>query len=198
MQSSLHIRALATPLTPYSLFSIIYDRRLKRLLQLLFQSKSHCDSQSVSQEVLVSSSIWGSWPDIYYSLTVTVWFLWGALSDERTGLSFVYAAGPCQRSLYRVRVPWESRPYFTVSDLRFPFSSPPTTRRATVEVFDPASTGVCFSKSKSPGVLLYNLWANPQRTPFPNNSSILIEAFTSPLHRNCSSSITFAYYADYV
>jgi hypothetical protein len=26
-------------------------------------------------------------------LTVTVLFLWGALSDERTGLSFVYAAG---------------------------------------------------------------------------------------------------------
>jgi hypothetical protein len=34
------------------------------------------------------------------------------------------------------------RPYFTVSDLRLPFSSPPTTRRVTVEVFDPASTRV--------------------------------------------------------
>jgi hypothetical protein len=45
----------------------------------------------------------------------------GALSDERTGLSFVYAAGLCQRSLSRVRVPWDSRPYFTVSDLRLPF-----------------------------------------------------------------------------
>jgi hypothetical protein len=32
------------------------------------------------------------------------------------------------------------RPYFTVSDLRLPFSSPPTTRMVTVEVFDPAST----------------------------------------------------------
>jgi hypothetical protein len=59
-----------------------------------------------------------------------------ALSDERTGLSFIY----CQRSLSRVRVSWDSRPYFTVSDLRLPFSSPPTTRRVTVEVFDPAST----------------------------------------------------------
>jgi hypothetical protein len=36
-------------------------------------------------------------------------------------------------------VPWDSRPHFTVSDLRLPFSSPPTTRRVTVEVFDPAS-----------------------------------------------------------
>jgi hypothetical protein len=96
--------------------------------------------------VLVSSPIWSSCPDIYYSLTVTVLFLWGALSDERTGLSFVYAAGPRQRSLFRVRVPWISRPYFTVSVLTLPFSSPPTTRRATVEVFDPASTRVCVAE----------------------------------------------------
>jgi hypothetical protein len=41
--------------------------------------------------------------------------LWGALSDETTGLYFVHAAGPCQRSLSRVRVSWYSRPYFTVS-----------------------------------------------------------------------------------
>jgi hypothetical protein len=34
--------------------------------------------------------------------TVTVLFLWGALSDERTGLSFVYAAGPCQCSRSRL------------------------------------------------------------------------------------------------
>jgi hypothetical protein len=51
-----------------------------------------------------------------------VLFLWGALSDERMGLSFVYAAGPCQRSLSRVRVPLDLRPYFTVSDLRRFFS----------------------------------------------------------------------------
>jgi hypothetical protein len=44
--------------------------------------------------------------------------LWGTLSDKRTGLSFVYAAGPSQCSLSRVRVPWDSRLYFTVSDLR--------------------------------------------------------------------------------
>jgi hypothetical protein len=81
-------------------------------------------------------------------VTVTVLFLWGALSDERSGLSFVCAAGPCQRSLSRVRVPWELRPYFAVSDLRLPFSSPPTTRRVTVEVFDPASTRVQYITSK--------------------------------------------------
>jgi hypothetical protein len=45
--------------------------------------------QSISQSVLVSGPIWGSWQDIYYCLTVTVLLLWVALSDERTGLSFV-------------------------------------------------------------------------------------------------------------
>jgi hypothetical protein len=51
------------------------------------QSRSHIatDSPSVSQSV----SHWGLWPDIGYSLTVTVLSLWGALSDERMGLSFV-------------------------------------------------------------------------------------------------------------
>jgi hypothetical protein len=90
------------------------------------------DGQSVSKS-WCRALIWGSWPDIFYCLIFAVLFLSGALSDERTGLSFVYAAGPCQRSLSRVRVPWNSRPYFTVSDSRLPFSSPPTTRRVTVE-----------------------------------------------------------------
>jgi hypothetical protein len=82
----------------------------------------------------------GAYDQIFITcVTVTVLFLWGALSDERTGLSFICAAGPCQGNLSLVRVPWDSRPYFTVSDLRLPFSSPPPTRRVTVEVFDPAS-----------------------------------------------------------
>jgi hypothetical protein len=65
-------------------------------------------------------------------------FFWGggALSDKRTGLSFVHATGPCQPNLSRVRVLWDSTPYFTVSDLRLPFSWPPTTRGVTVDVSD--------------------------------------------------------------
>jgi hypothetical protein len=50
-------------------------------------------------------------------------------------MSFVHAAGTRQHSLCWVQVP-----YVTVSDLRLPFSSPPTTRRVTVQVFDSAST----------------------------------------------------------
>jgi hypothetical protein len=84
--------------------------------------------------------IWGLRPDVYYCQTLAVLLMWGALSDEKSGLSFTIAAGPHQRSHSRVRVPWGSRPYFTVSNSRLPFSSPPMTRRATVEVFDPTFT----------------------------------------------------------
>jgi hypothetical protein len=79
-------------------------------------------------------------PHVYYCQTIAGLLMWGALSDERTGLFFTIAASPRQRSHFRVRFPWNSWPYFTVSDSRIPFSSPPTTCRTTVEVFDPAST----------------------------------------------------------
>jgi hypothetical protein len=103
-------------------------------------------------------------------VTVTVLFLCGALSDERSGLSSVCAAGPCQHNLSRVQVPWDLRPHFTVSDLRLPISSPPTTRRVTVEVFDPASTRVSV---KRPSLFLYNPSA---RTPRKTSSSIVKKA----------------------
>jgi hypothetical protein len=47
--------------------------------------------------------------------------MWGALSDERTGLSFRIADGPRQSSHSRVRVPWDLWPYFTVSNSKLPF-----------------------------------------------------------------------------
>jgi hypothetical protein len=79
-------------------------------------------------------------------MTIARLLMCGALSDKRTGLSFTTAAGPRQRSHSRVRVPWDLRPYFTVSDSSLPFSSPPTTPRVTVEVFSPASTrDNCYS-----------------------------------------------------
>jgi hypothetical protein len=86
--------------------------------------------------------IWGLRPDFDYCQTFAGLLMWGVLSDERTDLLFAIAAGPCQRNLSLVRVPWDSRLHFTVSDSRLPFLSPPTTRRVTVEVFDPASTRV--------------------------------------------------------
>jgi hypothetical protein len=55
-------------------------------------------------------------------MTVAGLLIWGALSHERTGLPFAIATGPRQRSHFRVRVPWDSRPYFLLSQIRdFPF-----------------------------------------------------------------------------
>jgi hypothetical protein len=98
-----------------------------------------------------ASLSWNKAPSgAYDQIFIIVWqlrvsLIWGALSDERTGLSFTIAAGPRQRSHFRVRVPLDSWPYFTVSDSGLPFSSPPRTRRVTVEVLDPASTRVELS-----------------------------------------------------
>jgi hypothetical protein len=53
------------------------------------ESESRCDRRSVGQSVLVSSPIWGSWPEVKYCLTVVVFLKSGAPSDEGSGLSFV-------------------------------------------------------------------------------------------------------------
>jgi hypothetical protein len=64
---------------------------------------------------------WGLRPDSYYCQTVAGLLMWGALSDERTGLSFTIAAGPRQRSRSRVRVSWDSRPILLSQIRDFPF-----------------------------------------------------------------------------
>jgi hypothetical protein len=104
------------------------------------QSQSH--SQSVSQGVEPHLGLMTRYLSLFdsYGLVLVGRPLW-----REDGSVFSICCWPCHRSLSRVRVPWDSRPYFTVSDLRLPFSSPPTTRRVTVEVFDPASTRVGYS-----------------------------------------------------
>jgi hypothetical protein len=62
------------------------------------------DGQSASLSWMKAPT-WGLRPDLYYCLTVAGLLIWGALSHERTGLSFTIAAGPRQRSHFRVRVP---------------------------------------------------------------------------------------------
>jgi hypothetical protein len=51
---------------------------------------------------------------MYYCLTVTVLFLWDALCDGRAGLSFVYAAGPRQRSLFSGQSPFNMHKSFAI------------------------------------------------------------------------------------
>jgi hypothetical protein len=79
--------------------------------------------RSVGQSILEYSTRLGL-TIRFLLLSAAVLLMWGALSDERTGLSFKIAAGPRQRSHFQVRVPWYSWPYFSVSDSRLPFSSP--------------------------------------------------------------------------
>jgi hypothetical protein len=56
------------------------------------------------------------------------------------GFVFCICRWPLPAQSFLVVVPRDLGPYFTVSDLRLPFYSSPTTRRVMVEVFDPAST----------------------------------------------------------
>jgi hypothetical protein len=131
------------------------------------------------------------------------------------GLPFTIAAGPRQRSHSQVRVPRDSWPHFTVSDsilsackamspYLYPpgtwwlvytlrhwvsFSSLPTTRRATVEVFEPAP------------FLYYHLARTEQKISFPKflYSCLSIRfrgnLFIEPLVNN-GRPLWFNYYSD--
>jgi hypothetical protein len=92
----------------------------------------------------------GAYDQIFITcVRVTVLFLWGALSDERSGLSFVCAAGPCQRSLFRVRVSWNLRLYFTVSDLDFYFRRLQRLAGSRWRYSTPSPHGFSLSESES-------------------------------------------------
>jgi hypothetical protein len=71
-----------------------------------FESESYVTTIGQSASLPWNKApFWGSRPDLYYCLTVAGLLISGALSDEKTGLSFTTAAGPRQRSHFRVRVP---------------------------------------------------------------------------------------------
>jgi hypothetical protein len=56
-----------------------------------FQSQSQSYVTTDLQSASLSwnkTPIWGLRPDLYYCLTVAGLLMWGALSDERTGLQF--------------------------------------------------------------------------------------------------------------
>jgi hypothetical protein len=53
----------------------------------ILKSKLHYDWLSDGQSVIVSSPIWGPRADFCYCQIVVVLLMWGALPEERTGLS---------------------------------------------------------------------------------------------------------------
>jgi hypothetical protein len=89
----------------------------------------------------------GAYDQIFITcVTVTVLFLWGAFSDERSGLSFV-CCWPLPAQSFSGPSPLGLQTIFYCLRFETSISSPPMTRRVTVEVFDPASTRVysCWS-----------------------------------------------------
>jgi hypothetical protein len=108
--------------------------------------------------------IWGPRPDFCCCQTLAGLLTCGAFSDEMMGLSFTIAAGPRQRSHYRVRVPWDSWPYFTLSDSglpqpggQFPVFIPPRKRVAQLHLRALGSLFVAFCDSQGYGGGIRNL-----------------------------------------
>jgi hypothetical protein len=128
--------------------------------------------------------IWGPKPDFCYCQTVAGLLMWGALSDEGMGLLFTTAAGPHQRSHLRVRVmrecqfpvcisPGTAWPSYT-SRHWVPFSSPPTTRRAPVELFEPAAKQGLTTDCALANWILNCCWQSPaQRFLVPSPTGLM-------------------------
>jgi hypothetical protein len=74
------------------MFRFIYCPKSKSKSKLCY------DRRSVGQSVLVSNTHLGLTTRFCYCQAVAGLLMWGALSDERTGLPFATAAGPHQRS----------------------------------------------------------------------------------------------------
>jgi hypothetical protein len=114
----------------YSQSNLLYSSVLLVSIRLEDSENWTVQSQSQSQIAtdgqLVSKSLCRAPSGAHDYIFIAVWqlrscSLWGTLSEKKTGLSFVHAAGPCQRSLSRVRVPWYPRPYLLSQIWDFPF-----------------------------------------------------------------------------
>jgi hypothetical protein len=68
----------------------------------LAESHVATDSQSASLS-WNKAPTWGLRPDFYYCLTVAGLLIWGALSEEKTGLSFTIAAGLASAVIFGVK-----------------------------------------------------------------------------------------------
>jgi hypothetical protein len=102
------MRAVSPDLHPHSDHTILMNGsclKSKCLEHSVSESESYVTTEGQSASLSWNKEpIWGLQPNFYYCELL----MWGALSDERTSLSFTLAAGPRQRSHSRVRVPWNS------------------------------------------------------------------------------------------
>jgi hypothetical protein len=119
-----------------------------------YHLRHDCPSPSLMSRPTVSwnkAPIWGLRPNCYYCQTVAGLLVWGALSDERTGLSFTITAGPHQRSHSRVRLPRDSRPRLRLTGLRWRYSTPPLhgTTRLVSSLYGTNSGTDCIENTAS-------------------------------------------------
>jgi hypothetical protein len=84
----------------------LFEESWTKLCIWISQSQSQSQSQSYittdGQSASLSwnkASIWGLRPDLCYCGTVAGFLMWGALSDERTGLSFAIVTVSSNRSV---------------------------------------------------------------------------------------------------
>jgi hypothetical protein len=77
-------------------------------LVLVFKVQSYVTTDSQLASLSWNKApMWDLRPDFYYCQFAGL-LMWGALSDERTGLSFTIAPGPSQCTHFRIRLPWDS------------------------------------------------------------------------------------------
>jgi hypothetical protein len=85
------------------------------------QNQSYVTTEGHSASLCwCQAPIWVLRPYFYFCQTFAGLLMWGALFDERMGLSFTISVGPYQRSHSQAWVPRDSWPHFTVSGLRPP------------------------------------------------------------------------------
>jgi hypothetical protein len=95
---------------------------LRLSVEWILKSESYVTTDGQSASLSWNKApVWGLRSNFYYYMTVAGLLMWGALSDDRTGLIFTIVAGPRQRSHFRVRVRG-TRNHILLSQIRdFPF-----------------------------------------------------------------------------
>jgi hypothetical protein len=68
--------------------------------QIKVKSKLCYDRRSIGKPVVMWSPTWGLTPDFFYCQKISSLLIWGALSDDRTGLSFTNTVGTRESHYY--------------------------------------------------------------------------------------------------